>query len=135
MTYLFARPLDEGTVATTIPILAARCWRAARDAGNPVQPCLTATLCPHDCEMLAPCLDSLLSFVEEALGRPFGVADGVSLSADEHLLLDLLAGVRRTRACLDCGEGVVRALECALCSTRVMLALEHPGLPEHRAVQ
>ena len=130
MAYISARPLDDGTIVTTIPVLAARCWRGARDAGHPVQPCLTATLCLHDCEMLAPCLDSLLSFVEEALGRPFGVADGGSLSADEHLLLDLLAGVRRTRACLDCGEGVVRALECALCSTRIMLALEHPGLPE-----
>ena len=135
MAYISARPLDDGTIVTTIPVLAARCWRAARDAGHPAQPCLTATLCPHDCEMLAPCLDSLLSFVEEALGRPFRVADGGSLSADEHFLLDLLAGVKRTRACLDCGEGVARALECALCSTRIMLALEHSGPLGQTALQ
>ena len=135
MADLFAAPFDEGTVATIIPILAARCWRAARDSGHPVQPCLTATFCPHDCEMLAPCLDSLLSFVEQALGRPFDAADGDSSSADEHLLLDLLVGERSTRACLACGEGVVRALECALCSARIMLALEHSGLPEHTSLR
>ena len=48
MAYLFAKPLDQGTVATTIPVLAARCWRVARDAGRPVQPCLTVTLCLHE---------------------------------------------------------------------------------------
>ena len=126
----------EHEPAATVPLLAAtRCWRAARDAGHPVQPCLTAALCPYDCEMLAPCLDSLLSFAEAALGRPLRVADSGSLSADEHLLLDLLTGVRCTRACLDCDVGVARALDCALCSTRIMLALEHPGSREHRAPQ
>ena len=129
MAYLFAGSVKHGARSTVPLLAAARGWRAARDAGHPVQPCLTTALRPHECEMLAPCLDSLLSFAEAALGRLFRVADGGSLSADERLLLDLLAGVRRTRACFDCGEGTARTLECALCSTRILLALEYPGSP------
>lgn len=35
-------------------VTASRCWRAARDAGQPVQPSLHAALAPYGCEMLVP---------------------------------------------------------------------------------
>lgn len=101
---------------------AVRCWRAARDEGEPVQQTLHAMLARHDCGMLAPVFDSLMVLCEAALGRPIAVGERAS-SEDERLLIGLLAGSQRHRACIDCTEGMGRALDCALCATRVMLAM------------
>ncbi|CAH0351826.1 MULTISPECIES: hypothetical protein [unclassified Sphingobium] len=113
---------------------AARCWRAARDARAPVQQRLYMTLSPHDCGMLAPVFASLMALCEAALGRPIAVG-GVMLSDDEHLLIGLLDGSKPRRACIDCADGVASALDCAICSTRIMMALtmgRPTGYPNHQ---
>lgn len=115
-------PLPGKTACTTVLIDGARCWRAARDAGHPVLPCLARALAAHDCMMLAPVLDSLCLFYEAALGRPLAIGEALTLSVDEHLLLGLLDGSRQG-ACLGCTDNAATALDCALCSTRIMLAL------------
>ena len=109
---------DSGGLVTA----AARCWRGARDGGEPIQQALHAMLTPHDRGMLAPVFDSLLTLCEAALGRRITVG-GVTLSDDEHLLLGLLDGSMPRRACIDCAEGAASALDCAICSTRIMMAL------------
>jgi hypothetical protein len=122
MTRHFIPPPRKATVSAAILIDAARCWREARDNGRRVQPCLARTLAGHDCAMLAPVLDSLIHFYESALGRPIVVGDALTLSEDEHLLLGLVDGLH-PHDCLGCTEARTRALDCALCSTRIMLAL------------
>lgn len=72
--------------------------------------------------MLTPVLDSLAYFYESALGRPIRLGTARGRSADEALLIRLIEGTA-SRACLDCGERAVTALECALCSTRIMITL------------
>ena len=113
---------SDTTAPAAILIDAARCWRKACDAGDPVQPCLSRTLAAHDCAMLAPVLDSLCLFYECVLGRPMTVGEALTLSDDEHLLLGLVDG-SRPRACLGCTQTTAQTLDCALCSTRIMLAL------------
>jgi hypothetical protein len=90
---------DHATMIAPAAILidAARCWRQARDAGAPIQPRLSQTLAADDCAMLASVLDSLCLFYEAALG------------------------------CLGCTDSAASALDCALCSTRIMLALTLGG--------
>lgn len=83
--------------------------------------------------MLAPVLDSLCLFYEAALGRSMRVGEATMLSDDEHLLLGLLDG-SKPRQCLDCPTGAATALNCALCSTRIMLALT-VGYPDGRTLQ
>lgn len=118
------------TIPSELVTAAARCWRAARDAGAPVQQRLYAMLLPHDCGMLAPVFASLMTLYQAALGRPVAVGRA-TLSSDERLLLGLLDGTRSRRACIACAEGSASALDCALCSTRIMMALtipsDHPG--------
>jgi len=115
-------PAGDATAPAAVLIAAARCWRRARDAGDPVQPCLARVLDAHGCTMLAPVLDSLIHFYESALGRSIAIGEATSLSDDEHLLLSLIDG-SAPRACLGCTERAATALDCALCSTRIMLAL------------
>ena len=126
MTRHFTPPTRQETATAAILIDAARCWRQARDAGHPMQPCLAQALAAHDCTMLAPVFDSLCLFYETALGRPLAVGEALTLSDDEHLLLGLLDG-SRPRACLGCTDRAASALDCALCSTRIMLALTLGG--------
>ncbi|HEX7855955.1 MAG TPA: hypothetical protein VF503_19905 [Sphingobium sp.] len=102
---------------------AARCWQAARERHESLQPCLSGLLAHHDCGMLTPVLDSLFLLYEAGLGREVRSGDGEMLSDDEDLLLGLLDGSRARRACIDCTEGVASALDCAICSTRIMLAM------------
>lgn len=102
---------------------AARCWRSSRDKGVPVQQCLHELLSPRGCDMLAPVLDSLMALFEAALARRIAVGEGAELSVDEQLLLDLLDGSRPRHACLVCSEGAAHSLDCAICSTRIMMAL------------
>ncbi|MCZ4107006.1 hypothetical protein O3U67_02815 [Brevundimonas diminuta] len=122
MTRHFSPPAPEATAVPAMLVDAARCWRDARDSGKSVQPCLARTLDAHDCTMLAPVLDSLYLFFEAALGRPMTVGEALALSDDEHLLLGLVDG-SKPRRCLNCPRGAATALDCALCSTRIMLAL------------
>ncbi len=122
MTRHFSPPAYEATAVPAMLIDAARCWRNARDSGESVQPCLARTLDAHGCTMLAPVLDSLCLFYEAALGRPMTVGRALALSGDEHLLLGLVDG-SRPRRCLDCSRDAASALDCALCSARIMFAL------------
>lgn len=133
MSRHFPPPAPEATAVPAILIDAARCWREARDSGRSVQPCLSRTLDLHDCAMLAPVLDSLCLFYEAALGRPMTVGEALALSDDEHLLLGLVDG-SKPRQCLNCPKGAATALDCALCSTRIMLALTL-GQPTARTLQ
>jgi hypothetical protein len=130
MTYALSPSPSPLILPAAILIDTARCWREARDGGRLVQPCLSKTLATHDCAMLAPVFDSLILFYEAALGRPMTVGKSPALSDDEHLLLGLLDGSRPRPACIDCPEGAATALDCALCSTRVMMALtiERPAM-------
>lgn len=130
MSRHFSPPPLEATAVSAILADAARCWRAARDSGRSVQPCLARALDTHDCAMLAPVFDSLCRFYEAALGRPLRPGSSSDLSEDEDLLLGLLDG-RTPRRCLDCPGHVGAALDCALCSTRIMLALT-VGQPDGR---
>jgi hypothetical protein len=122
MTTATMRPPDLGRIEDLLPLLA-RGWRAARDQHACTQQRLHRLLAPRGGGMLAPVFDSLMTLCEAALGRRFAVGVAGTLSADETLLLGMLDGSRRARACLDCAEGAVRALDCSLCSTRIMLAL------------
>jgi len=114
-----ARPLPDSRV---LVMAAARCWRVARDTGAPVQQCLHAVLAPLRCDMLAPVFDSLMTLCEAALGRSIR-AGTAAPSDDEALLLGLLDGSKRRSACIDCAAGPASALDCAICSTRIMIAL------------
>ena len=115
-------PAADPAMPAAVLIDATRCWRRARDAGDPIQPCLARTLAVHDCAVLAPVVDSLIRYYEAALGRPIAIGSAKALSRDEHLLLGLLDG-STPRACLACPERAAIGLDCALCSTRIMLAL------------
>ncbi|KTT68930.1 hypothetical protein, partial [Sphingomonas endophytica] len=86
-------------------------------------------LAPRGAGMLAPVFDSLMTLCEAALGRRFSVGTAGRLSADERLLLDLLGGSRRCRACIVCPEERAAMLDCSLCSTRIMLALVAGPIP------
>lgn len=75
--------------------------------------------------MLAPVFDSLIRLYENALGRPIVVGVSEAPSEDERLLLELLKG---SRACTGCPRNARRLLDCALCSTRIMMSLTlRPG--------
>lgn len=100
---------------------AARCWRSARDSGARAQQQLHALLAPVGGDMLAPVFDSLMTLYETALGRRITVGEARALSRDEHLLLGLLEGTTPRHSCVHCTEGAAGALECAICSTRIML--------------
>ncbi|WP_132392735.1 hypothetical protein [Novosphingobium sp. PhB165] len=56
------------------------------------------------------------------------------LSPDERLLLGLFDGTRSGLGCIACTEDSDSALDCALCSTRIMMALTIPSArPGHDA--
>lgn len=123
MTRHFPPPATRDTTApAAILIDAMRCWRNACDAGDTVQPCLSRTLAAHDCAMLAPVLASLCLFYEVALGRPMRVGEAQTTSDDQRLLLGLIDG-SCPRTCLGCTQDAAQTFDCALCSTRIMLAL------------
>lgn len=118
---------DASPDSAELVTAAVRCWRKAHDGGEPVQQSLHRMLEAHDYGMLAPVFDSLMALCEAALGRRIAVG-GAGLSEDERLLLGLLDGSRPRRACIDCEQGAASALDCAICSTRIMMALTaaHP---------
>ena len=104
-------------------VAAARCWRLARDADLATQPHLHALLSRRKCPMLAMAFDSLLHAYEQTLGRSFGVGATTDMSDDERLLGNLLQTDGHVPRCL-AGDGeAATTLDCALCSTRILLAL------------
>lgn len=123
MNHARISPADKGITWPTLVLQAARIWRAARDASQPVQPSIFATLRRHGCGVLAPVFDSLMTLCEAALGRRLRVGGGGTISDDEHLLLDLLETPSQVRARMSCDDGPAAALGCALSSTRFMIAL------------
>ena len=108
-------------------VIAARRWRAARDAGQPIQPSLHAALVPYGCEMLAPVFDSLMALGEACLCRPLGRDCPFRKGNDEALICSLLEDPSRL-AQTSCGrsadDGITRAFNCALISARIMMRLE-----------
>jgi hypothetical protein len=102
---------------------AARCWRSARDGGEATQPRLHALLSERQCPMLAAAFDSLLNLYEQVLDHPFAVGGADTLSEDEMLLASLLGTEESVPRCLTVKDGTATALDCALCSTRILLTL------------
>ena len=116
------RPLNlEANACPSIIVEATRCWRKARDTGQAVQPSLYQMFVPHDCEMLAPVFDSLMSLCENALGRPVVIGSAMALSEDESMLLGLLDGSRQRCTCIDCLTEVAASLDCAITSTQILI--------------
>lgn len=70
----------------------ARCWRLARDAGDPVQPTLYKRLERWGAGLLAPVVDSLMTLFEAGFRRRFeaGSLSEPRFTHDEHYLLALL---------------------------------------------
>lgn len=123
MTRHFPQPNTDAVTHRMILIEAARCWRNARDTGKPVQPRLYRALAPHGCEMLAPVFDSLMTLCENAFGRQVTIGEAATLSSDELMLLGMIDGTKPRRACIDCPESAATSLDCAICSTRIMMSL------------
>lgn len=121
--YLQAVPTAPGLPRSlsTVLIAAARCWQAAHDGHELAQPRLARLLAGYDGVMLAPVLDSMMTFVEIDLGRSFVPGMQMRLSDDELMLLDLVYAAEPP-AWADRRRESASALDCALASTRVMLA-------------
>ena len=117
MTAILPFASDHGLASSQTLVDVARCWRAARDQGNPVQPRLFQLLARRSGDMLAPVFDSLLTLYEAVLGRPVVVGHAQSLSQDERHLVDLMQGAQRLPSTGD----TICAFECALSSTRLMI--------------
>ncbi len=101
---------------------AARCWRAARDGGLPVQQRLHALLSRRGFDMLAPVFDSLMTLYEAMLGRNV-VTGQTEPSGDESLLLGLLEGSCPRCGAIGCEEGLAASFDGAIVSTRIMVTL------------
>ncbi|MDR6623844.1 hypothetical protein [Caulobacter segnis] len=101
---------------------ATRCWRLARDQHAPTQQRLHAVLATRREEMLAPVFDSIIRLLEAVLGRPIAVGD-LAPSEDERLLAGLLDGSRTYDANIHCSAGLAAALDGAVKSMRIMMAM------------
>lgn len=121
MTCHFSRPARDVTPTPTILVEAVRCWREARDNGEPVQPSLFLLLSRRGHDMLPPVFDSLLSLAEAVLGRRIVIGDGACLSEDEHRLLSLVEGVGSEPV----DSGIALAFDCAVRSMRLLLTRTH----------
>ena len=127
-----ALPSTSGTDAREVPCrerLIALCARMrhrsiARD--HPVQPSLVRLLNRFGVAVLAPVIDSLCYTFEQALQRSMQTGKGHGRSADERMLYGLISG-ERPATCLACPASSAELLQCALCSTRIMLALALPA--------
>lgn len=129
MRKMQVRGADAAPLSAELVAAAARCWRAARDRGAPVQQRLHAMLAGYGQDMLAPVFDSLIALCEAALGRRIVVGEAAALSGDEALLVGMLDGSRWCEVARGVPDGTVAALATAVRSARVMLKL----VPGHRA--
>lgn len=124
MTLHFNPPVEPANGSATIVVVESlRRWRTARDDGRPAQPGLYQLLSRRGHEMLAPVLDSLFHLCEAALGRRLIVGATASFSCDECLVVGLLDGSRSCRKCIACPESAAATLDCAICSTRLLMAM------------
>lgn len=115
-------------IARMIIITSARCRQEATASGMSTKPAIYASLNKMGYGILAPVVDSLLSFFEIYAGRSFraGMADDKCVTKDEQHLLDMLGSS-------DCSNtsywkapspyNPSPALVMAIKSTRVMLSL------------
>lgn len=100
----------------------ARCWRLARDAGDPAQPTLYKRLERWGAGLLAPVIDSVMSLFESGFGRRFraGSLSEPRFTHDEHYLLALLEDGGATP--IDRFDPtMVSTMRIALRSARIML--------------
>jgi hypothetical protein len=102
---------------------AIRARAAAREARQPIQVALSQLPALRGSKILSPVLDSLVRFYEAALGRRMAIGGDDGASGDESLLLDLIGSRTTLAQCLDCSAAAGAGLDCALCSTRVMLEM------------
>jgi hypothetical protein len=109
--------------AAALVTAVARRWRSARDLGLPVQARLYALLSPRHWELLTPTFDSFMALCESALARPIATGRGPDLSRDETMLVGLIDGSLPRGECIECAIGPARALDSAIRSTRIMMAL------------
>lgn len=124
-------PIAGASAARAVPAAvvarAARCWRAARDAHEPVQQRLHALLAPLGFDMLAPVIDSVMTLGETCLGRPLCKGCPFGPDGDEALLCRLLADPSRLRGIRACRAGRRPEQDAlfagALASAAVMMAM------------
>jgi hypothetical protein len=109
--------------ADAVVTAVARRWRAARDRGLPSQARLYRLLSPRHWEMLVPAFDSFMALCESALRRPIATGTGRNLTSDEAMLIGLIDGSMPRRDCIDGGAGPASALDSAIRSTRIMMAM------------
>lgn len=113
---------------------AARLWREARNAGDPVQPVLHALFASHGYDMLAATFDSVMTLCESRFDRSLCTGCPLAPSADERLLCRLLAfpeDLSRIAPCRNSGSGGIEAaLGCALVSARIMAMAAMEGRPQ-----
>jgi len=64
-----------------------------------------------------------MTLSEAAFGRRFETGEAALVSPDEHLFLGLMDGSKPARDGIECATGVLAALDCALRSARIMIAL------------
>ncbi|MDO7843642.1 hypothetical protein Q5H94_15010 [Sphingomonas sp. CA1-15] len=118
-----ASPVATTPLYEALLLGAVRARAAAREARQPIQVALSQLPALGGAKILSPVLDSLVRFYEAALGRRMTIGSDAAASGDESLLLDLV-GCRTTCAeGLECSAAAGAGLDCALCSTRVMLMM------------
>lgn len=123
MKHIVIAEAAAAPVGADLVSAAARCWRTARDAGHAPAPPLHALLAGEHGAMLAVAFDSLLGLYEQALGRGLSVGWTAGLSEDEQLLANLLRSADALPRFLAIDAGPARSFDCALCSTRILLAI------------
>jgi len=123
MTYAFSPPRSHIGISPNMLVEVARCWRDALTSGQSVQPCLSRILHPHNAQILAPVLDSLLRFYELALGRALSTGSKSVHTRDETQLVGILNGTLQSRACMSCSTHLMEGLDRAVTSARIMMRL------------
>ena len=118
------RGLLQTAGAAHLLVDAARSWGRAREAGQPVQPCVFKALCVHDCGLAAPAVDSLMTLCEAALQRRLALGASTARSDDERLLVALMQGASARDACIDCPGGLGVALDSAVDAVQTILVNE-----------
>jgi hypothetical protein len=88
-----SRAGSDGTfeISQRMIVEAIRWWEAAKKSGLARQPRLYQTLADYRLEILAPAFDSLMTIFEAAMKRPIIVGTDCYPSADESVLIGMLA--------------------------------------------
>lgn len=123
MTYALSPPGLLTAATPNVLVEVARCWSKALRSGISVQPCLYRILRPHNAQILAPVLDSLLRFYESALGRSLVVGSATNLTSDEAQLVGMMDGSVERNASIICSKEAANGLDRAITSARIMMRL------------